>query len=335
MSAPVLENALIERMAGRFLRSPHQLNRLQESDAELVRLPGGPLLALTTDSLVEEITSGLYDDPWLIGWMTVIVNASDLAAVGASPVGILLNQTLPAAADAAWLERLQAGIDAASRAAALPVLGGDVNTGDPPQMGATALGIVDGPPLTRRGARPGDRLFASGRLGAGASYALARPAPGFPPAPRLQEGRILARFATAAIDTSDGLLPALDQLSRLNGTGFTIDAGLENILVAEAAERARAASLPEWMLLAGPHGEFELVFTLPSPAVAPFLSAARSIGWEPVALGAVTATEGIRLHDPAGTLLVDTAGIRNLAYTAGTDIERYIAGLERLARKEA
>ena len=53
------------------------------------------ILAITTDSIVEEIRLGLYDDPYLIGWMIVMVNLSDLAAVGADPLGILISEIFP------------------------------------------------------------------------------------------------------------------------------------------------------------------------------------------------------------------------------------------------
>ena len=75
MSADVLELALLRRLAAGFRRSPLQLNAHQESDAELVRLPGqAGVLAVTTDSLAEEIESGLYDDPFRIGWMAVLAH---------------------------------------------------------------------------------------------------------------------------------------------------------------------------------------------------------------------------------------------------------------------
>ena len=89
----ILENSSIKNLVKIFSRSPLQQNRLHESDAELINLPGTNItLAITMDSIVEEIEAGLYTDPYLIGWMTVMVNASDLAAVGAKPLGILINE---------------------------------------------------------------------------------------------------------------------------------------------------------------------------------------------------------------------------------------------------
>ena len=90
MTAVVHENALVESLVRALPRSLDQANGLGESDAELLRLPGTDLLlAITTDAIVEEIEAGLYRDPYLIGWMTVMSSASDLAAVGADPLGIL------------------------------------------------------------------------------------------------------------------------------------------------------------------------------------------------------------------------------------------------------
>src|SRR5512141_3471353 len=97
MNGAILENQMIERLARSFRRSPGQVNRLNESDAEIVRLgTSDTRIAVTTDSIVEEIASGLYDDPRMIGWMAAMANFSDLAAVGATPLGLLVAETLPA-----------------------------------------------------------------------------------------------------------------------------------------------------------------------------------------------------------------------------------------------
>ena len=198
MMNAIIENQLIERLARGFARSPDQLNRTRESDAELIRLPGTDVvLALTTDGVVEEIEAGLYRDPYLVGWMTVMVNASDLAAVGAEPLGLLLNQTLTLDLDDDYLDRLQSGIHEACKACRLHVLGGDVNFSSRPQMSATALGLIrDGRPLTRVGCRPGDRLFASAQLGLGSAFALQA---------------LVQRGADRAVAHAGGVTPATDR----------------------------------------------------------------------------------------------------------------------------
>lgn len=332
---PVIEHQLIGRLAAGLPRSPLQLNAPHESDAELVRLPGTDLvLAVTTDGLAEEIATGLYTDPWLIGWMLVTVNASDLAAVGAEPLGLLVCETLPPDSDGEWLAALQRGIRDAATAHDLPVLGGDTNTAALPHLTATAVGLVRGQPLTRRGAKPGDLLFASAPLGAGGAFALVRlidrPEAGdasFLPTARLAEGRLLRDYASACMDTSDGALATMDELMLRNDVGLDVDVPVEAWTATSALAAVRAAGLAPWMLHAGPHGEFELLFTIPADRE-PFLHrAARTIGWDPVPLGRVTAIPGLTI---GGDRTIDTTAVRNLFSECKGDVRRYVTALQGL-----
>lgn len=338
------EIAAIDRLIQGFGRPSFQLNAPHEADAELLRLPGcDHLLAVTTDQIVEEIETGLYSDPGLIGWMTVMSSASDLAAVGARPLGILLAQTLPPGMDRTDVRAMQAGIAEACEATGLQVVGGDTNRSRTLQVGATAMGIVEGRPVTRVGCRPGDALFASGPLGLGSAYALdvlSRPAGAtgtipFRPEARLHEGQRLRPFASACMDTSDGALAALDELMRLNGTGFSIDAALSDMLHPLAITAVRQAGLPPWMLLAGPHGEFELLFTIPREQVTRFFYAVHTRLWDPIRLGEVTSRPGLHLRIDGAPRAIDTTAVRNLYDQVGGDVAAYAAGLERLGRSLA
>ncbi|MBP1683766.1 MAG: hypothetical protein H6Q27_1333, partial [Ignavibacteriaceae bacterium] len=105
----ILENKIINSLISGFERSPHQLNYPHESDAEIIQLNDNTKLAITTDSISEEISTGLYDDPYLIGWMIVTVNMSDLAAVGASPLGILISEIIPKEFSRVKIKELQNG----------------------------------------------------------------------------------------------------------------------------------------------------------------------------------------------------------------------------------
>jgi thiamine-monophosphate kinase len=335
---PVLEHVLIGRLAAGLPRSPAQLNGLHESDAELVRLPGGDLvLALTTDALAEEIATGLYADPWLIGWMLVTVNASDLAAVGAEPLGLLLCETLPPGADGDWIAALQRGIADASGAYGLPVLGGDTNAGRAPHLAATAVGLLTGQPVTRCGARAGDLLFASGPLGTGGAYALAqlmRPGSAaevpFRPLARLAEGRALRGIASACMDTSDGAIATLDELMARSGVGFRLEAPLSEWTDPVALATIRAAGLPPWMLHAGPHGEFELLFTVPLARIDQLHRAGQAADWQPLLLGLATAEPGLRVPRAGGCRALDTTAIRNLFAECGGGVREYVSALARM-----
>jgi thiamine-monophosphate kinase len=339
--AGVVEIELIERLTRGFERSPYQLNRRHETDAELVRIPGTDLtLAITTDGVSEEIETGLYADPWLVGWMTVTVNASDLAAVGAAPLGLLVSETLPPTMTADEVRALQQGLAEACRAHGLPLLGGDTNAGSRLHMGATAVGLAPGgTSLTRVGCRPGDTLYASGPLGSGTAFALLQLTAKtdgdaidtlcFQPVARLAEGQAIRTLASACMDTSDGAVTTLDELMRLNATGIRVDLAVEDYLDQAALQVARAAGIPAWMLLAGPHGEFELIFTIPPEHEVELEAVARSMNWRPLRLGSVVAAPGLELPLDGVSRTLDTTRIRNLYSESGGDLAAYRAGLDR------
>ena len=331
MRPPVLEERFVTTLVRGFARSPLQMNGVHESDAELVRLPDGGLLAVTVDQIVEEIRAGLYDDPFLLGWMTVVASASDLAAVGAEPLGLVVGQTFPHDPDETFVASVQRGIAEASAATGLPVLGGDTAFDDRTRTASTALGLVpDGRLLTRRGARPGDRLFATGPLGLGSAFAWARlagrPGPVFLPRPHPAAGRIARRHATAAADTSDGFLPACDLLLRWGGLDLVVTAHPADLLHPVAARLAAELDVPPWTVLAGPHGEYELLLAVP-PARAAALEAAFAAKSVPAReIGVFRAGTG-RVSLPDSEVSIDPARIRNLHPLAAEDPEGFLRAL--------
>ncbi len=138
----LLENKFLKNLVKDFPRSPKQINQFLEADAELIPIGNGHILAITADIIVEEIDQGIYHTPYLVGWMTVVANLSDLAAVGAEPLGILLQQSLPKDASSEFVEELQSGIAEACHKFGTFVLGGDTNTASSRQSGAVALGMI-------------------------------------------------------------------------------------------------------------------------------------------------------------------------------------------------
>lgn len=338
MMNEISENKLISLITAGYRRSTRQVNALHESDAELVQWELGKkaLLAVTTDSIVEEIRTSLYDDPYLIGWMTVMVNLSDLAAVGAEPIGLLVSESLPADYPEISLRRLHQGISDACNVCDTYVLGGDTNFGDRLATTGCAIGrVTGGQVLTRKGCRPGDVLYASAAVGTGNAFALAhfagfdKNAIPFMPAARLKEGNALRAVASCCMDTSDGVLSTLDQLMRLNGCGFRIDDAWELGFESHSLSSVKSIHLPSWLLLAGEHGEFELLFTIPSDREQEFLERAKRIGWNPLKFGVVIHEEKVVLPIDGQDIAIDTAWIRNLGHEAGSRVEDYIKELIR------
>jgi len=327
----IVENRLIASLVQGYRRSPLQANGLHETDAEILRLNDACSIAITTDSIAEEVEIGLYEDPWLIGWMAVMANLSDLAAVGALPLGLVLSEILPSDFSQESLKRLQQGIRDACERCGTFVLGGDTNAGTKLIITGTAFGLnTEGRFLTRTGCRPGDCLYATGSLGTGSAYALSvlMTNPGgensekpvdYRPVARVREGAILKRFASSCMDTSDGVLATLDQLVRLNRLGFELTAPWNEALDTRVREMASERRIPEWLFLAGQHGEFELLFTIPVRSVALFEESALAGGWQPRLLGRVVAEPVVRISINEQLHVLDTGRIRNIPWTAGPD----------------
>jgi len=265
------EHLLIDRLTRYYKKSAFQKNKVHESDAEIIQIPNtDTLLAITIDSLAEEIEHSLYTDPYQIGWMTVMINASDLAAVGANPLGIVVEQTLLKKhinTKSSFLDDLQKGIADASSASGLYVLGGDTNFAKKMHMTGAALGVCpQNRYMKRRGCNIGDILATTNKAGLGNAFAYAKlfkdsqkNCPKYFPHAKLKEGKKILKYATSCIDTSDGLFASIEELGRLNRLGFQITASTDEIL----HDEAKKISLPSWMMLAGHHGDFELLFTVP------------------------------------------------------------------------
>jgi thiamine-monophosphate kinase len=145
----------------------------------------------------------------------------------------------------------------------------------------------------------------------------------FMPVGRLHEGQRIAGIASACMDTSDGVIAALDELMLLNGVGVSWERPLLEVLHPAALATARHAGFPPWTMLAGPHGEFELLFTVPPERCGELHDAAAEIGWTPLELGRMTAEPGCRIRDGAEWLVFDTCRIRNLFGEVGGDPARY------------
>lgn len=245
------------------------LGGLEHDDCAAIKLDDD-YLVVTTDMLHRETDFPAQATPWQIGWMSAAVNLSDIAAMGAEPLGVLIASGIPPETDVEFIDEIFRGIRDCVETYGTAVLGGDTDAHRELTICGIALGRVSRERiLRRRGARPGDLLCTTGSLGgAGAGLKalnfgrIDRARRLLEPRPRLQEGIALAETGavTAMMDNSDGLALSLHDLAEAGGTGFEIE--YERIPIAEEV-RAIAESddeALEMVLRAG--GDFELLFTL-------------------------------------------------------------------------
>jgi thiamine-monophosphate kinase len=226
------EFALIDRY---FVRPTPSAVLGPGDDCALLQPTPGMQVAVTTDMLVAG-THFLPDtDPQNLGWKTLAVNLSDLAAMGARPRWVTLAGAMPAAEES-WIAAFAKGFFACAAEYGVDVVGGDTTRG-PLNLCVTALGEVEpGRALRRDGASVGDQIWVSGRPGL-AALGLAQlqgrielPAP-WPklciaalekPRPRVALGQALVGIASAAIDVSDGLLADLGHIAERSGCAAAV-----------------------------------------------------------------------------------------------------------------
>jgi len=265
-------------------------------DCALLAADSSQQLAISMDLLQEGVHFLSDADPFLLGQRTLLVNLSDLAAMGAEPLCFTLGVSIPKA-DELWLERFSAGLAVVAQAHDCPLVGGDL-TAAHPEHGTITLCVQvhgqrpAGAGMLRSGARPGDLVYVTGTLGdaaaglavlqgrlpVGASPArdgfspesiAGRPAPTefeaalisafYQPESRVACGMALRGLASAAIDISDGLASDLGHILRGSGVSAAIDT---EALPTSAAFRALVPEAARLSLVLGGGDDYELCFTV-------------------------------------------------------------------------
>ena len=277
-------------------------------DCALLQPAPGQQLAVSTDMLVEGRHFVSTVDPARLGHKALAVNLSDLAAMGAEPLGFTLALALPQANEA-WLAGFARGLFALADAHGCELVGGDTTRG-PLNLCITVMGQVPpGLALKRAAACVGDDIYVSGSLG-DARLALevfrggvALDAAAFTrvrermerPTPRLTLGLALRGVAHAAADISDGLSGDLGHILRASGVGATLQAAA---LLRATSDDLRSSGDPlalEYALTGG--DDYELVFTAPPHHRDAVAQAAAQAGVGVTCIGQIDAAPGLRLVD--------------------------------------
>jgi thiamine-monophosphate kinase len=287
-------------------------------DAALLAPTPGYELAVSVDMLVAGRHFFADADPEALGHKTLAVNLSDLAAVGATPRWALLAGALPEV-DAECLAKFTRGFFALADVDGVELVGGDTTRG-PLTLCVTILGEVPtGKALLRSGARTGDSIWVSGRLGDAAlalAHRLGRLELAAPelaecesallrPVPRVALGERLRGIASAAIDVSDGLIGDLGHVLKASGVGAKLE--LSAIPRSPALQRRlddsrRAAALAG--LLAG-GDDYELCFTVPAARDAEVGVLTNEFGLTMRRIGAIITDGALQVCDEIGRPLVE------------------------------
>lgn len=250
-------------------------------DDAAVLVPGAGELVVTTDVLVDGVHfTRDRISPRDLGAKAIVVNVSDVAAMGASPRWATVGLVLPPSVEASWVMDLYGGMKAACDEYALSLVGGDISGGEASALSVTVMGeVAPGRAVLRSGARPGDRIMVTGRLGAaagglelerradpallGSDWSRALLEAHHRPVARVAEGLTLAGSgATAMMDISDGLLLDLFRLCAASGAGAAID--LDGVPVAaELAPLAQATGIDPLEFALSGGEDYELLVTIP------------------------------------------------------------------------
>jgi thiamine-monophosphate kinase len=293
-------------------------------DCAVLELDRERSLLITTDLLVERVHFLAETiTPWQLGWKSMAVNISDIAAMGGVPRAAFAAAALVPGVERAWLEGLRDGLLACAAHYGVDLLGGD--TSRAPQdavLCLTLLGTVPrGQVLLRSGARPGDVAFLGGPvglsaaglwlLGEGADRARRLKATDrerlekahLEPRPQVALGRWLAErgLATAMLDVSDGVLQDLGHICRASGVGALV-AG-ESLPVDPALARAGALGCCEEPWRFALHGgeDYVLLFTAPADRRDEIVAGARhELGIELIPFAWIEPDPGLRLFGADG-----------------------------------
>ena len=287
-------------------------------DAAVLNCPAGRQLAVCTDTLVEGVHFPVNTRARSVGYKSLAVNLSDLAAMGAEPAWFFMALTLPQE-NPSWLDEFADGMATLAREAGIILAGGDTTTG-PLSITITAVGLLEpGTAMTRCGAREGDLVVVSGKPGRAANALRCLQEHRKPaaddlqalefPKPRLALGSAIRGMATACIDVSDGLLADLGHILEQSEKGAEIE--LEALPVVDSLG-ALDQEL-RWQSQIAGGDDYELCFTI-NPVDAGRLDAISVEAEVPLSIiGKITASGTVLRKPGGGVYSPDEAGYQHFS----------------------
>ena len=274
-------------------------------DAALLQVPVGRQLVVTADTLNAGVHFPLDTLAADIGWKSLAVNLSDLAAMGATPAWCTLSLSLPQV-DSAWVDAFLDGFLTLADLHSVSLVGGDTTRG-PLSIAVTAMGLVEtGVALRRDGARNGDDVWVTGTLGDAAAalqclqetraVSTALKARLDRPTPRIAAGQRLSGLASSCIDVSDGLLADLAHVCKRSNVG----AEIELQWLPAAPELSALQDGLRWPLQASGGDDYELCFTAAPRNRELVVQALDFAGVAGTRIGRIVSGQGVQAFDVQG-----------------------------------
>lgn len=316
-----------ELIAPRFPPLPEHIIGIGDDCAVLPCPPQGEDLVLTTDPCPEPVICQLQTyDYYHHGRLTVLINVSDLAAMGARPLGLLVSTIMPETMLIGSYQRFLDGVSDAANEWNCPVIGGNIKDGKEFSATGSALGSVPRNRLLRRlGAKKGDHVCVVGDMGVFWAAVMNRLDPKAVldeqehafleraltlPVARIREGLALAETGgcTACMDSSDGVGGTLQELSRVNGVNLIIRSSA--LRPHRAVEKVAAAAAIDVRKLMLAWGDWQLVCTIAPEAISCVSARMAELGTAMYEIGRVEAGDGHLLLEESED---QTAPISNFA----------------------
>lgn len=279
-------------------------------DAACLNVPPGHQLLVSTDTLVAEVHFLASWDAYDIAYKAVMVNVSDIAAMAAKPCWLSLALTLPEL-NKDWLERFSQGLHEALKEFDLALIGGDTTRG-PLSMTLTIHGLApSGKAVRRCGAKPGDKIYVSGELGAAALAVAFLQKKGLDkfdqqilmqkllhPRPRIDLADILQEHASAAIDVSDGLGADLNHICVASKVGACLD--VHALPIHPLVEKYQGENAVDFALSGG--DDYELCFTVSAVKEQKLLASLAKVGLSCYPIGFIEEKAGLRMKKDSGEI---------------------------------
>ena len=294
------EKEIIEVINRHMPKGSSQLNNLFESDSEIIAFHGKKLLYNIDEFSEEDLLR--ENDPYMLGWNMALGSISDILASGGRPKFYAHSMVIRDSWTMDYVEKLSLGIAQVLKDSGAVFIGGDFGISKTWRYTGSVIGDLESQAMLRSGAKAGDNIYITGRIGKGNLEAALKLYEKNVLVENLtgrwknffrlrsKEAEVIKRYSRCCIDTSDGVFNALGTISEMSRTGFVVG---RLPYIKSGLLMAKILNLPKEMLFLGECGEYELLFTLNKELEQEFLETAHEQKLTFYKLGEVT-EQGIK-----------------------------------------